>query len=79
MVLVLFTYPAGRPAKARLTDEIPINIGRSSNNTSNYHISSRFLLFTGAIADTHKNMCLQSLTIFKISLLKNILPSFGLP
>jgi hypothetical protein len=51
--LFFLAYLAGRPATARQADDVPIAIGRSTGNASVYHILSRFLPFTGAIADKH--------------------------
>jgi hypothetical protein len=45
----------GRPATARQADDVSIGIGRSTSNTNVYHVLSCFLIFTGAIADIHKN------------------------
>jgi hypothetical protein len=43
----------GRPATARQADDVPIGIGRSTGNAGIYYMLSRFLPFTGAIADIH--------------------------
>jgi hypothetical protein len=58
--LFFFAYLAGRPAKARQTRQgeagpprrgRPMTDDRSTGNASVYHILSRFLPFTGTIAD----------------------------
>jgi hypothetical protein len=53
--LIFFAQLAGRPATARQADDVPIAIGRSTSNANVYHVLSCFLIFTGAIADIHKN------------------------
>jgi hypothetical protein len=53
MPVTSFSLLAVRPAKASQADDVPIAIGRSTGNAGVYHILSRFLPFTGAIADIH--------------------------
>jgi hypothetical protein len=61
--LIFFAQLAGRPAKARQADDVPIAIGRSTSNASVHHTVSCFLIFTGAIADVHTFNILKNIPL----------------
>jgi len=68
--LSFFASLAGRPAKARRADDVPVErSGKLPANASVRHILSRFLPFTGILADNHKRILLIDSLIFSVSLI----------